>query len=135
MTLLQYGLGLPIGVRVVRRCAIPKGLEPQTFGEHLKRARVSRQLRQIDAAKLLGVSQHGYIDWETDMKFPRPKYYPAILSFIGYDPLPIPETKGEQLRRKRWHLGLTSYEMASRLGIDSGALLKREKDISSLESF
>lgn len=40
--------------------------------------------------------------------------------------LPVPVTAGEQLKRERWLLGLTSQEMAVRLGIDQGTLLRRE---------
>ena len=130
MTLLkndiEFGLGLPIGVRIIRRVAIPKAPAPVTFGQHLKSARLQRSLRQIDAAKLLGVSQHGYIGWETDMKFPLPRYIPSIVLFVGYDPMPAPETCGQRLRHLRLLRGLTSQEMAEEIGVNQSTVLARE---------
>lgn len=109
-------------------CPRPSALveNPQTLGEHLKRARQLKGIRQKDAAHLLGVGQFTYMTWEKDQSVPLPRYYPSIVTFVGYDPLPVPMTAGEQLKRERWLLGLTSQEMADRLGIDQGTLLRRE---------
>jgi DNA-binding XRE family transcriptional regulator len=83
-------------------------------------------MRQKDAAIILGVRQFTYMSWEKDQKRPLPRYYPSIVSFVGYDPLPPPTSEGEEFRRERLLLGLTSQEMADRLGIDQGTVLKRE---------
>lgn len=99
---------------------------PRTLGEHLKRARQIQGLRQKDAAALLGVGDFTYMTWEKDQKQPFPRYYPAIVAFVGYDPLPEPVTKGERLKRERLLRGLTSAQMATELGIDQGTLLRRE---------
>jgi transcriptional regulator with XRE-family HTH domain len=99
---------------------------PQTLGEHLKRARQIQGIRQKDAACILGVGHFTYMTWEKDQKQPFARYYPAIVSFIGYDPLPEPTTDGGRQKRERLLLGLTSQEMADRLGIDQGTLLRRE---------
>lgn len=97
------------------------------MGEHLLRARQLQGIRQKDAAVLLGVGHETYMTWEKDQKQPFPRYYPAIVSFIGYDPLPEPATDGERRKRERLLLGLTSEQMADRLGIDQGTLLRREQ--------
>ena len=78
---------------------------------------------------ILGVGQFTYMTWEKDQKFPTVRYFPAIVSFVGYDPLPQPRTDGERMRRRRWLLGLTSLEMAERLGMDEGTMLRRERDM------
>ena len=83
---------------------------------------------QKDVAKELGVNQWTLIGWEKDQKVPYARYFPAIVSFIGYDPLPPPTTTGQKLRRDRWLLGLTSQAMAKRLGIDQSTLLRRERE-------
>jgi transcriptional regulator with XRE-family HTH domain len=101
--------------------------QPQTLGEHLKRARQLQGIRQKDAARILGVGHFTYMTWEKDQKVPFARYYPAIVSFIGYDPLPEPTTDGERRKRERLLFGLTSQEMADRLGIDQGTLLRRER--------
>ncbi len=128
MTLLKYGLGLPIGVRVVRKCAIPKPtiLKPVTLGQHLKQHRTKERLRQKDVAILLGIGNFTYMTWEKDQSTPFPRYYPAIIEWLGYNPLPKPQTEGAQLKHERIVRGLTSQQMAARLGIDQGTLLARE---------
>lgn len=141
MTLLQcelkYGLGLPIGVRVVRKCTIPKPIipKPVTLGQHLRQHRDKKKLRQKDAAKILGIGQFTYMTWEKDQKSPFPRYYPGIIAWLGYNPLPEAQTKGEQLRRQRLTLGLTSNQMADRLGVDQGTWLRFENDIATLKEF
>ena len=96
------------------------------MGEHLKRARQLKRVRQKDAALELGVGHFTYMTWEKDQKIPFPRYYPAIIRFVGYNPLQEPQSEGAQLKHKRLTLGLTSQQMAERLGIDQGTLLTRE---------
>jgi DNA-binding XRE family transcriptional regulator len=129
VTLLKYGLGLPIGVRVVRKCAIPKPsvLPPVTLGQHLKQHRDRCKLRQKDAAAILGVGHFTYMTWEKDQSAPFPRYYPAIIEWLCYNPLPESQTEGAQLRHERITQGLTSSEMAKRQGIDQGTYLRRER--------
>ncbi len=57
---------------------------------------------------------------------PFPRYYPKIIDWLGYNPLPEPQTEGAQFRHERLKLGLTSSQMAERLGIDQSTLLARE---------
>ena len=78
---------------------------------------------------MLGVGHFTYMTWEKDQKFPFARYFPAIVSFVGYDPLPEPQTDGERMKRARWLLGLTSREMAGRLGMDEGAMTRMERDL------
>jgi DNA-binding XRE family transcriptional regulator len=128
VTLLKYGLGLPIGVRVVRKCAIPRAiiLPPVTLGQHLKQHRSRAGLRQKDVAKIIGCGHFTYMTWEKDQAAPYPRYYPAVIEWLGYDPLPEPQSEGARLRQERLRLGLTSQQMADMLGIDQGTLLTRE---------
>lgn len=125
---LKYGLGLPIGVRVVRICPIPMNiiLPPTTLGQHLKQSREKMKLRQKDVAAILGVGHFTYMTWEKDQSTPLPRYYPKIIDWLGYNPLPQAQSEGAKLRRERRTLGLTSQQMADRLGVDQGTLLSRE---------
>jgi transcriptional regulator with XRE-family HTH domain len=101
---------------------------PQTIGEHLKRERQKRKLYQRDVGQALGVSSFTIMNWEKGYDTPKhPALFPKIIAWLGYNPLPKPETKGSQLRHERLLLGLTSQQMADRLGIDQGTLLAREK--------
>jgi hypothetical protein len=59
--------------------------------------------------------------WEARISEPEIRHLPAIIEFLGYNPLPEVETMGERLVRQRTTLGLTQWEAAERLGIDTGA--------------
>jgi DNA-binding XRE family transcriptional regulator len=92
----------------------------------LKQNREKVKLRQKDVAAILGVGHFTYMTWEKDQKRPFPRYYPAIIDWLGYNPLPEPQTEGARLKHERIARGLTSQEMADSLGIDQSTLLKRE---------
>ena len=125
-----HGFGLTPFEEIRRKRVRPSEIieNPQTLGEHLKRARQIKRIRQKDAAMILGVGQFTYMTWEKDQKFPTVRYFPAIVLFVGYDPLPEPQTEGERMRRRRWLFGLTSLEMADVDGCDQGTLLKLERE-------
>ena len=54
-------------------------------------------------------------------------YMPAIIQFLGYNPLPAAKGWGEQLIRRQTTLGMTQGEAAGRLGVDQGTLAKWEQ--------
>jgi DNA-binding XRE family transcriptional regulator len=97
------------------------------LGEHLKRARHLKHIRQKDAALELGVGQFTYMTWEKDQKIPFPRYYPAIIKFVGYNPLPEGTTKGQQMRRDRLARGLTQEQAAKVVGIDESTWWRQER--------
>jgi transcriptional regulator with XRE-family HTH domain len=81
--------------------------------------------KQSQVAKVLGIKTATYLSWEKDQAKPRAHYYPALIGWLGYNPLPN-AAKGQRLRRERLALGLTTRQMAIRLGIDQGTLISRE---------
>jgi DNA-binding XRE family transcriptional regulator len=130
VTLLKYGFGLPIATRIIRTRAIPRDIVPPpvTLGQHLKQRRDKLKLRQRDVADILGVGQFTYMTWEKDQSEPRPRYYPVIIGWLGYNPLRVSATKGSRRRYERLSLGFTTDQMAARLGIDQGTLIRREQE-------
>jgi transcriptional regulator with XRE-family HTH domain len=132
VTLLKYGFGLPIATRIIRTRAIPKDIipPPVTLGQHLKQRRDKLKLRQRDVADILGVGQFTYMTWEKDQSEPRPRYYPAIIDWLGYEPFSKPDTEGEALRQARLRRGLTAQEEADAIGIDEQTLLRFENGSS-----
>ena len=52
---------------------------------------------------------------------------PAVIRFLGYNPLSAADTLGERLVRQRTSLGMTQGEAAKRLGVDSGTLARWER--------
>src|SRR6202042_62719 len=84
-------------------------------------------LRQSDVAAMIGVEVDTYLNWELSRNTPVTVYYPAIFSFLGYDPFPVPATLGEQLASKRRELGLSIKKAAERLGVDEGTFSRWER--------
>jgi len=71
------------------------------------------------------------MNWEKGFTNPGLRHYPAILSFLEYDPFPEPKTLGEwTVAWRKWH-GLSRKKLARQLGIDEAALAKRERDEAS----
>jgi DNA-binding XRE family transcriptional regulator len=87
--------------RVIR---IP--VKPQTVGDHIRKRRLSLKLFQKDVAEQLGVDSTSIPNWEANRSVPEIPYMPAIIRFLGYDPLPPANTLAQQLVRKRTSLGL-----------------------------
>jgi DNA-binding transcriptional regulator YiaG len=52
---------------------------------------------------------------------------PAILRFLGYNPLPAAKAWGERLVRQRTTLGLSQKEAAKHLSVDPSTLARWER--------
>lgn len=52
---------------------------------------------------------------------------PAIIRFLGYDPLPPPKNWAEQLVRFRVALGMTQQKAARQIGVDQSTLARWER--------
>jgi transcriptional regulator with XRE-family HTH domain len=48
---------------------------------------------------------------------------PAIIQFLGYNPLPAARSLPERLRTARRALGLSQRKMAKKLGVDPATLM------------
>ncbi len=119
---------MPVTLKAPRPLPYPSN--PKTLGEHLRKRRHERGAFQKTIAKELRVNQWTYITWETGRAEPETRYWPRIISFLGHDPHPTPETLGEHLREKYRELGLPRKRAAVRLGIDEGTLEKYESGVS-----
>jgi DNA-binding transcriptional regulator YiaG len=58
-----------------------------TLGDHLRRRRLTLRLPQEQAAKQLGVGRASLQHWEQDRQKPGAASLPAIVKFLGYNPL------------------------------------------------
>ena len=102
-------------------------MAPQTVGDHIRKRRLTLKLLQKDVAEQLGVDKTSVLNWEGNRSSPEIRYMPAIIGFLGYNPLPAANTVAEQLVRQRRSLGLSQQESAERLGIDLGTLARWER--------
>ena len=89
--------------------------------------RLDLQLLQSDVAQRLGVTECCIWNWENNATTPVFPHWPAIIEFLGYNPLPKPQTPAEQLVRARKIRGLSQQEMAWSLGIDPSTLARWER--------
>lgn len=110
---------LPL-VKISLKALKPEAIasEPQTLGEHVAKRRKELGLSQREVGKRLGVSAQTVLNWEKGKTEPPVAGIPAILEFLGYDPLPEPETLAEELALKRRRLGCSRSHIAAMLGID-----------------
>ena len=118
-------LVLPQTYSAVRVIRIP--VQPKTVGDHLRKRRLGLKMLQKEVAEQLGVDKTSVYNWEGNASSPEVRYMPAIINFLGYDPLPEGNGWGERLVRHRTAMGLLQKEAAQRLGVDPGTLAKWEQ--------
>jgi transcriptional regulator with XRE-family HTH domain len=70
----------------------------------------------------LGVSTDTVVNWEKDKTKPVAAQFRPIVSFLGYDPTPEPQTLAERLEAKQRRLGASLAQVARYLGWDPGSL-------------
>ena len=76
---------------------------------------------------MISVDKETVFRWESNESLPSVLLLPAIIRFLGHDPLPTPKTFSEQLRHSRRYLGLSQTATARLLGIDPTTLRKWEQ--------
>ena len=84
-------------------------------------------LQQKELADILGVSPWTLRLWEAGRTKPEVRYWPAIIEFLGYDPVEEPETFAELLLAARRRLGYSHRKLAAVLGLDPGTVSKWER--------
>jgi transcriptional regulator with XRE-family HTH domain len=70
----------------------------------------------------IGVNGTTITNWERNATVPAIRYVPAIIRFLGYDPLPQTSAFPERLAIARKALGLSPRRMAEVLRVDQGTL-------------
>jgi transcriptional regulator with XRE-family HTH domain len=118
-------LALPQSYSTGRVVRIPTA--PQSVGDHLRKRRLGLKMLQKDVAEQIGVDKTSVFNWEANTTAPEIRYVPAIIRFLGYNPLPAANTLSEQLVRQRTSLGLSQKESAGRIDVDPGTLAKWEQ--------
>lgn len=96
--------------------------ELKTLGDHIRARRIDLNLIQSQVAAQIGVHEQTVTNWESNASQPAIQYLPAIIQFIGYDPLPMGTSMIERLIAARRICGMSQREMAERLGIDPSTL-------------
>jgi DNA-binding XRE family transcriptional regulator len=106
--------------------AYPKKIK--TLGDHLRKRRLDLALLQRQVADSIGVDKNTIANWEGQRSNPALILMPAIIRFLGYNPLPGSTTLAGRLVRYRTSLGMTQKALAKRLGIDPCTLARWERE-------
>jgi DNA-binding transcriptional regulator YiaG len=85
------------------------------------------KLLQRQVSEQLSVDKASTANWEGNRTKPGVEYMPAIIRFLGYNPLPPADGWAERLVQCRTILGLTQNESAARIGVDAGTLARWER--------
>jgi transcriptional regulator with XRE-family HTH domain len=100
--------------------------KPVTLGEHLKKTRRERGLLQREVAMALRVDSMSIVNWEKNRTEIGARFGPAIIRWLGYDPLPRARSFGEWLAIERTRRGLARRALAAALGWDEATLAEYE---------
>ena len=102
-------------------------IQLNTIGDHIRKKRLGLKIVQKQAAQEIGVCETALFNWEANTSIPEFRYMPAIIRFLGYNPLPRPSAPGEQLVWRRTSLGMSQRALAARLEVDSSTLARWER--------
>ena len=100
---------------------------PVTLGDHLKKARKERGLLQREVAMALRVDSMSIVNWEKNRTEIGVRFVPAIIQWLGYDPLPRPSSIGEWIALERTRRGLARRALADALGWDESTVREYEE--------
>jgi transcriptional regulator with XRE-family HTH domain len=118
-------LDLPQSYNTGRGIRVPTELN--TVGDHIRLRRLGLKMLQREVAERLGVGETSVSKWEADTSQPDLKYMPAVIQFLGCNPLSAAKGWGERLVRQRATLGLSQKDAALKIGVDPGTLARWER--------
>jgi DNA-binding transcriptional regulator YiaG len=88
---------------------------------------LTRRLLVYFASGAYSVTESSVWNWESNESEPNWRYWPTIIEFLGYDPLPPADGLADQLVRYRRVCGLTQTDTAMRLSVDPSTLARWER--------
>ena len=114
-------------LRAARRKPTEYPKQIKSLGDHIRARRLDLKLLQKQVADQIGVHKMTITGWEGNATIPEVRYVPAIIQFLGYNPLPPASSLPERLATVRKALGLSQRKMAGRLGVDPATLMGWEE--------
>ena len=110
--------------------AYPKMLEH--VGHHTMKRRFNMGLNRKEAARRLGVHPRGLENWEYGRTTPADRFMPAVIRFLGYNPLPAPQSRGERVAYERVVRGWSRKRLAAEAAVDEATVRRIEADTAGL---
>jgi ribosome-binding protein aMBF1 (putative translation factor) len=103
--------------------------EFEHLGDHIRKRRIDLGLNRKELARQLGTNGWTMKHWEEHLKSRiEIRFYPAIIAFLGHNPLPEPKTRGQAIRRGRHTRGWSRARLAKAAGVDEGTIQRLEND-------
>jgi hypothetical protein len=81
---------------------------------------------------MLGTGAWNLRNWECGRHGIQVSYYPRIIQFLGYKPLPVPGTRGQEIRSERLARGWSRLQLGRRARVDEATVRRIETDTSRL---
>lgn len=97
-------------------------------GHHVLKRRLDLDLQQKQTAHILGTNPWNLRNWETGRHAIAIRFFPAIIAFLGYNPLPEPRTRGEAVRRERVIRGWSRRRVGRQAIVDEATVRRIEAD-------
>ena len=102
------------------------------MGDHLLKRRLDLGQSRKFAANLLGVDPESLKNWEDKNTDPAVRFYPRLITYLGYNPLPEGERSGARIRRERISRGLSRKALAELAGVDEATIKRMEEDVKGM---
>lgn len=102
----------------------PKDSDSWTLGQHLRSRREELGVSRRSLAATLSACSNSVLNWERDRQIPEIQFWPAVIAFLGYDPLPAPANVVDRIEAQRRRLGWTYNQVAAQIGVGARTLLK-----------
>ena len=100
---------------------------PRTLGEKIRNRRIELELLQKDLAAIMGISMDSITNWENNYVDPDIKFYPKIISFLGYYPFKHGRTIPALIVKYRFQNGLSQKQFGKMIGVDGSTVGSWEK--------
>ena len=101
----------------------------ETVGDHVRARRAVLGLSQAAAAAEIGVCRDALARWEILPRVPDVETMPAVIAFLGYNPMPPAQSFPELLLRTRRTLGLHQATLAEQLAVPFNTLNAWERGL------
>lgn len=102
---------------------------PQSISEHLHNRQLELRISQNEMARRIGVDPENIINWKLRGRQPHITFYPKIIEFLGYNPVPInTDTLAGRIKLFRIEHGLSQRAFAELSGLDESSICLWEKN-------
>jgi len=106
--------------------------ELRHLGDHVLKRRLDLGRNRKETAAELGIDAVSLKNWEEGRTKIEVRFFPRIIRWLGYDPLPTPSSDGQQVEHARIRRGWSRKRLALEAGVDEATIARIEADIPRL---